>query len=250
MTISCSCGKWYVSIQTERHIDDPVHPSDREVGIDMGVKKFAAMSDETYIEPLHSFRSHEKKLVKLQRQLSRKQKFSRNWQKQKLRVQKQHRKIADVRRDFLHKHSTAISKNHALVAMEDLNISNMSASASGSLENPGRNVRAKSGLNKAILDQGWYEFRRQMSYKLQWLGGILVLVPPQNTSLRCHRCGCVDRRNRRSQAEFRCVSCGNIDNADFNAAKNILAAGHAVSACGAGRAQAPALKQEPACGAA
>ena len=154
MTISCSCGKWYVSIQTERYVDDPVHLSDREVGIDMGVRKFAAMSDETYIGPQNSFRSREKKLAKLQRQLSRKQKFSKNWQKQKLRVQKQHRKIADVRKDFLHKHSTAISKKHAVVAMEDLNVSGMSASASGSCENPGRNVRAKSGLNKAILDQG------------------------------------------------------------------------------------------------
>ena len=96
MTISCKCGKWYVSIQTERYVDDPVHPSDQEIGIDMGIKKFAAMSDETSIEPQNSFRSHEKKLAKLQKQLSRKQKFSKNWQKQKLRVQKQDQKIANV----------------------------------------------------------------------------------------------------------------------------------------------------------
>ena len=247
MTISCKCGKWYVSIQTERYVDDPVHPSDQEIGIDMGIKKFAAMSDETSIEPQNSFRSHEKKLAKLQKQLSRKQKFSKNWQKQKLRVQKQHLKIANVRNDFLHKNSTTISKNHALIVMEDLKVSNMSASASGSLEKPGRNVRAKSGLNKAILDQGWYEFRRQIGYKLTWLGGTLLLVPPRNTSLTCNNCGCIDKGNRISQAQFKCVSCGHVDNADFNAAKNILAAGQAVSACGAGRAQASALKQEPAC---
>ena len=247
MTISCKCGKWYVSIQTERYVDDPVHPSDQEIGIDMGIKKFAAMSDETSIEPQNSFRSHEKKLAKLQSQLSRKQKFSKNWQKQKLRVQKQHLKIANVRNDFLHKNSTTISKNHALIVMEDLKVSNMSASASGSLEKPGRNVRAKSGLNKAILDQGWYEFRRQIGYKLTWLGGTLLLVPARNTSLTCNNCGCIDKGNRISQAQFKCVSCGHVDNADFNAAKNILAAGQAVSACGAGRAQASALKQEPAC---
>ena len=247
MTISCKCGKWYVSIQTERYVDDPVHPSDQEIGIDMGIKKFAAMSDETSIEPQNSFRSHEKKLAKLQKQLSRKQKFSKNWQKQKLRVQKQHLKIANVRNDFLHKNSTTISKNHALIVMEDLKVSNMSASASGSLEKPGRNVRAKSGLNKAILDQGWYEFRRQIGYKLTWLGGTLLLVPPRNSSLTCNNCGCIDKGNRISQAQFKCVSCGHVDNADFNAAKNILAAGQAVSACGAGRAQASALKQEPAC---
>ena len=249
MTISCKCGKWYVSIQTERYVDDPVHPSDQEIGIDMGIKKFAAMSDETSIEPQNSFRSHEKKLAKLQKQLSRKQKFSKNWQKQKLRVQKQHLKIANVRNDFLHKNSTTISKNHALIVMEDLKVSNMSASASGSLEKPGRNVRAKSGLNKAILDQGWYEFRRQIGYKLTWLGGTLLLVSPRNTSLTCNNCGCIDKGNRISQAQFKCVSCGHVDNADFNAAKNILAAGQAVSACGAGRAQAPAMKQEPAYGA-
>ena len=101
MTISCKCGKWYVSIQTERYVDDPVHPFDQEIGIDMGIKKFAAMSDETFIEPQNSFRSHEKKLAKLQKQLSRKQKFSKNWQKQTLCVQKQHLKIAIVRNDFL-----------------------------------------------------------------------------------------------------------------------------------------------------
>ena len=229
-------------------MEDPVHPSQLEVGIDMGVNKFAAMSDKTYIEPQNSFRSHEKKLARLQRRLSRRQKFSKNWQKQKLRVQKQHKKIADVRNDFLHKHSTTICKNHALVAMEDLKVRNMSASASGSLENPGCNVKAKSGLNKAMLDQGWYEFRRQICYKLAWLGGTLVLVPPRNTSLLCNRCACTDPRNRPSQAHFHCVSCGHVDNADFNAAKNILAAGHDVSACGEVRARASALKQEPTCG--
>ena len=111
------------------------------------------MSDETSLEPQNSFRSHEKRLAKLQRQLSRKQKFSKNWQKQKLRVQKQYQKIANVRNDFLHKNSTTMSKKHALLVMEEVKVS-MSASASGSLEKPGRNVRAKSGLNKAILDQG------------------------------------------------------------------------------------------------
>ena len=135
-------------------------------------------------------------MAKLQRQLSRRQKFSKNWQKHNLRIQKQHQKIADVRKDSLHKHSTAINKNHAMVAMEDLNVCGMSACAI---------------IRKAIFDQGWYEFRRQIGYKLIWLGGIFVLVPPQNTSLRCYRCGCVDRRNRRSQAEFQCVSCGHVD---------------------------------------
>ena len=139
-----------------------------------------------------------------------------------------------------------ISKNHAVVVLEDLKVRNMSASASGSVENPGRNVRAKSSLNKAILDQGWYEFRRQLAYKLAWRGGTLLTVSPQNTSRQCSRCGYVDAGNRKSQAIFRCQACGYETNADLNAAINIQAAGHAVSACGAGRAHAPASKQEPA----
>ncbi len=106
----------------------------------------------------------------------------------------------------------------------------------------------KPGLNKSILDQGWFEFRRQRAYKLAWLGGTLLAIPSQYSSQTCSRCGCVDKKNRPSQARFTCTACGFECNADYNAALNILAAGHAVSACGAGRAQAPALKQEPAYG--
>ena len=250
ITVSLSAGKWYVSIQTEREVAGIVHPStsDSAIGIDMGIARFVTTSDGTYIEPLNSFRKHEKKLRKIQRKLSRMQKFSSNWQKQKLKLQKQHRKIANVRNDFLHKHTTAISKNHAVVVMEDLKVRNMSRSASGTIEQPGRNVRAKSGLNKSILDQGWFEFRRQLTYKLSWLGGALILIPPQHTSQTCSHCGCVDRSSRQTQSRFKCTACGFEINADYNAALNILAAGHAVSACGAGRAQTPAWKQEPAYG--
>ena len=245
ITVSLSNGRWYVSIQTEREVTDPCHPSGSAVGIDMGITSFATLSDGSTITPLNSFRNYERKLASLQRKLAKRTKFSSNWKKLKARISRLHKKIADSRSDFLHKASTEISKNHAIVVIEDLRVRNMSRSASGTLENPGRNVRAKSGLNKAILDQGWHEFRRQLAYKLVWRGGTLLTVPPQNTSRRCSLCGYTDARNRKSQAEFRCLSCGNTMNADHNAAINILAAGHAVSACGAGRAQAPALKQEP-----
>jgi len=250
VTVSLYAGGWYVSIQTEREVADPIHSSKNTIGIDVGITRFATMSDGTYIDPLNSFKKHEKKLSKIQRKLSRKQKFSSNWQKQKLKLQKQHRKIANVRNDFLHKHTTAISKNHAVVVMEDLKVRNMSRSASGTIAQPGKNVRAKSGLNKSILDQGWFEFRRQLTYKLAWLGGTLILVPPQHTSQTCSHCGCVDSSSRQTQSRFKCTACGFEINADYNAALNILAAGQAVAACGAGRAQAPAVKQEPAYGAA
>lgn len=249
VTVSLRAEKWYISVQTAREVETPVHPSVSAVGIDLGVSRFATLSDGTVMLALHSFRRHEAKLAKAQRNLSRKVQFSANWQKQKAKIQRLHRKIADVRSDFLHKASTTISKNHALVVMEDLKVKNMSASASGSLVSPGRNVRAKSGLNKSILDQGWFEFRRQLGYKLAWSGGMLAVIPPQYTSQTCQVCGCVDKANRVSQAYFACISCGHTANADHNAALNILAAGYAVSACGAGKALAPALKQEPAYGA-
>lgn len=250
VTVSLSAGKWYVSIQTEREVPEPVHSSQIVVGIDMGVARFATLSDGSSIRPLNSFRKHEKKLAALQRKLAKRTKFSANWQKLKARIQHLHRKIANVRNDFLHKASTTISKNHAIVVIEDLKARNMSRSASGTLEAHGKNVRAKAGLNKSILDQGWFEFRRQLAYKLAWLGGNLLAVPPQYTSQTCSRCGCVDKQSRQTQAKFKCTACGFEANADHNAALNILAAGHAVSACGAGKAQAPALNQEPAYGAA
>jgi putative transposase len=116
--------------------------------------------------------------------------------------------------------------------MEELKVKNMSKSASGTVENPGKNIKVKSGLNKSILDQGWFEFRRQLEYKSVCKGGKLLLIPPQYTSLKCSDCGYVAKENRKNQANFKCCNCGFEINADHNAAINILAAGHAVRACG------------------
>lgn len=225
VTVSLSGGKWFVSIQTEREVSQPVPQSTTAVGIDMGIARFATLSDGTFYAPLNSFRRHEKALRKAQQALSRKAKFSNNWRKAKARVQRIHARIANARRDFLHKCSTAISKNHAMVCIEDLQVRNMSKSAAGTLDNPGKNVRAKSGLNKSILDQGWFEFRRQLDYKLAWRGGWLVVVPPQNTSRTCPQCGHVSAENRQTQARFVCVGCGYENNADVVGAINILSRG-------------------------
>jgi transposase len=101
----------------------------------------------------------------------------------------------------------------------------MSRSAAGTQETPGNNVKAKSGLNKSILDQGWFEFRRQLAYKLAWNGGYLIAVPPQNTSRTCPACGHVSADNRPSQARFECVKCGFAEHADVVGAINILSRG-------------------------
>jgi putative transposase len=246
ITVSSNGGKWFVSIQTEREIAEPVHPSTSIVGIDVGITRFATLSDGCFIDPLNTFRKHEQRLARYQRAMSRKTKFSNNWKKAKAKVQKLHTRIANVRRDFLHKTSSTISQNHAIVCIEDLQVRNMSRSAAGSSEAPGRNVKAKSGLNKSILDQGWFEFRRQLEYKQAWRGGQVVAVNPRNTSRTCPCCGHVSAENRQTQARFACVECGFENNADLVGAINILAAGHAVLACGGTVLSGRPAKQEPA----
>ena len=231
VTVSQKAGKWYISVQTEHEITQPIPTVQSAVGIDMGIIRFATLSDGTSYEPLNSFRRHQEALRKAQQSMSRKEKFSSNWKKARLKVQKINSRIADIRKDYLHKISTAISKSHAMVCMEDLQVQNMCGSASGTVESPGKNVRAKSGLNRSILDQGWYEFRRQLEYKLTWRGGILIAVPPQNTSRTCPVCSSVSAENRKTQARFRCVTCGFDENADVVGAINILRAGHARLAC-------------------
>lgn len=224
VTVSQSDGTWFVSIQTEREVEQPL-PQGDAVGIDMGVARFATLSDGRFVAPLNSFRKHEIALRKAQQAMSRKTKFSSNWRRAKARVQRIHSRIGNARRDFLHKTTTTISKNHAMVCIEDLQVRNMSRTAAGSTEKPGRHVRAKSGLNKSILDQGWFEFRRQLDYKLAWNGGWLVAVPPQNTSRTCPCCGHVSAENRQTQARFACVECGFEENADVVGAINILSRG-------------------------
>ena len=245
VTVSQSCGKWFVSIQTEREVEPPLPKGTTAVGVDMGIARFATLSNGKPIEPLNSFKKHQHRLARYQRAMSRKVKFSSNWKKARAKVQRVHARIANARKDFLHKASTTISQNHAMIAIEDLQIRNMSKSAAGTAEVPGKNVRAKSGLNRSILDQGWGEFRRQLEYKAVWNGGFVVAVPPQHTSQTCPCCGRVSKDNRCTQARFACVACGYENNADVVGAINILAQGHRVLACGEPVQSGRSMKQEP-----
>ena len=230
VTVSRRGEKWDVSIQTEYEVVSSA-PNPSEIGIDMGVKRFATLSNGDFVEPLNPLKQEQEKLAKLQRKLARQKKGSRNSRKTKRKIARLHRYIADSRRDFLHKISTKIAKNHSIIYVEDLKVSNMSASASGTKESPGKNVRQKSGLNRSILDQGWYGFFQMLSYKLEQRGGKLIKVDPRNTSRTCPRCGLASAENRKSQATFACIGCGYRSNADEVGAINILRAGRARLAC-------------------
>src|SRR5215469_7142133 len=231
VTVTLVNGKAFISIQTEREVETPMHPSKSSVGLDWGIKRFYTLSNGEYEEQLSPLKQFAAKVAKLQRILSRKKKFSKNWKKAKFKVSKLHNRIASIRKDFVHKSSSDLSKNHAVVFIEDLCVRNMSKSARGSQEKPGKNVKQKAGLNRAVLDASPFELRRQLQYKLTWRGGLLVAVPPQNTSRRCPECGTVSAENRKTQEKFTCVQCGFTAHADFVAAVNIKEAGLALLAC-------------------
>ncbi|WP_148334712.1 RNA-guided endonuclease InsQ/TnpB family protein [Acinetobacter lwoffii] len=228
VTISKHVGKWYVSFGAENTVEAPVHPSKSAVGIDLGVKKLITTSSGQVFDPINSFKANQVKLARLQRKLRKKNKFSQNWKKLNLKINTLHHHIANIRHDYLHKVTTTLSKNHAMIVVEDLKVANMSKSAKGSIEEKGKNVKAKSGLNKSILDQGWSMLVNMLEYKQQWRGGLLVKIDPRYTSQTCSSCGHVAKENRPTQAKFECVSCGFSENADINASRNILAVGHTV----------------------
>jgi putative transposase len=231
LTIVRKGKRWFASIQVELPppAQPPAHPHAAQVvGIDRGVAVFAALSDGTHIAPASPLKAAQRRLAVAQRALSRKKRGSNNRRRATRRVQRIHREVSEIRKDFLHKTSTTIAQNHGVVVLEKLEVHHMVASARGTAEQPGKNVAAKAGLNRAILDQGWYAFEQMLSYKLQKRGGQLLHVPAAYTSQRCSICGHTAAENRRSQAAFRCVSCGHADHADTNAAKNILGAGQAL----------------------
>jgi putative transposase len=245
ITVSSTGGKWFVSIQTEQDIEQPLPVATSAIGIDVGIARFATMSDESYIAPLNSFKKHQQRLARYQRRMSSKVRFSNNWKKAKAKVQKIHTDIANARKDFLHKTTTAISQNHALVCIDDLQVKNMSRSSKGNSEQHGRKVKQKAGLNRSILDQGWGEFRRQLGYKASWNGCMLLAVPPHNTSRTCPCCGHVSKDNRQTQAKFLCVECGYENHADVVGAINVLERGYRLLACGESAQSGRSMKQEP-----
>ena len=192
----------------------------------MGVVWFLTLSDGTHQESLTRFLAPaEHKITLLQKKISRAQKGSHNRERLIRKLSLLHKHKADLRHDILHKLSSKLVKNHDLICCEDLQIKNMTRSAKGTALNPGRSVKAKSGLNRAISNEAGGEFRRELEYKLTLKGGLLIRVSPKNTSRKCPVCGHVSKDNRQTQDTFCCVKCGYTENADVNAARNILRAG-------------------------
>jgi putative transposase len=213
-------GRWYVSL---RVTDSTVHslpPIQTQVGIDAGLTSLVTLSTgEKITNPRHESRDRAR-LVKGQRVLARRQKGSRNRAKARLRVARIHARITDRRRDYLHKLSTRLVRENQTIVLEDLNVHGMIGNHS---------------LARAISDAAWYELRRMLQYKCVWYGRDLVVVDRWLPSSKtCSTCGDLTDRLTLSVRDWRCQGCGTWHDRDVNAAKNILAAGRAVAACGAG----------------
>jgi putative transposase len=194
----------------------------------VGVAAFAATSAGEIVRPLAALERQRRRLRHYQRAVSRKVKGSANRRKAVQRLAHLHKKIAHQRSDWLHQLTTRLVRQHPVIAIEDLRVKNMSASARGSAVAPGKNVRQKAGLNRRILDAAWAEFRRQLQYKCAGVGGAAVPVAPAYTSRTCRICRHESAESRKEQALFACVNCGHTEHADVHAAKNTLAAGLAV----------------------
>jgi putative transposase len=231
-------GRWHVAFAA---IPDPVTApgNGQVVGIDRGVAVSAALSTG---EMLHcpGLTSRERaRLRRLERRLARAKRGSHRRRRVRLAIARLRARETDRRRDWTEKVSTDIARRFDLVRVEDLKIADMTRSAKGTREHPGRKVRQKAGLNRGILASGWGLLVRRLQDKAP---GRVEKIHPAFTSQRCSACGHVDANSRESQARFACTACGFVGHADVNAAVNI-AAGHAVTARGGDGAVRPANRE-------
>jgi len=212
-------GRYFVSFHGEMDIQ-PLPPSEKAVGIDMGLTHFAITSDGVFISPPKCLRQYQSRLKMLQQRLSRRKQGGKNWQKTKHQIARLHVRIADARKDFIHKFTTSVIREYGHVITEDLGVINM-------LKN--------HCLAEAISDAAWSEAFRQLGYKSDWYQRIYTQINRFfPSSKRCHVCGHILDHLDLSTRSWTCPICSTVHNRDLNAALNILAAGLAVVIYGQG----------------
>ena len=224
--------RWHVAILTEHEVPVLANHPGAPIGLDVGVTESLALSDGRLVRLPVATGGEEGRHAMLARRVARCRAGSQRHLKAKRRLLTFGRRIMNRVNDARHKITTQLAKNHGRVVVEDLALRSLTRSARGTVEAPGRNVAARAGLNRSLLEQGHAETVRQLGYKLGWLGGELVKVPAAYTSQNCPNCGHVCPENRPSRDRFQCVACGNSGHADTVAANNILADGLAVTARG------------------
>jgi putative transposase len=210
-------GKWYVSFNLEDPSIQPLSPTDNMVGIDLGITTFATTSNGLKIKS-PELKSQYQKLKKLQRKLSKKQKGSNNRNIARLKVARQYERITNIRKNFHHQVSRKLINENQVIVLEDLKVKNM--------------VKNRK-LSRAISEQGWYQFRSFLEYKSKWYGRELIVINQWYPSSKtCSSCGSIQSKMLLNIREWVCPDCGTHHDRDINAAKNILAVGTTVSACG------------------
>lgn len=202
-----STGKYFVSLLVEEELN-PLSKTGSACGIDVGIKDFAVLSNGKNYENPKFFNKFQEKLAKEQRKLFRKEKFSKNWYKQKVKVAKIHERITNTRDDYLHKLSTEIVKSHDIIGMEDLQVVNML-----------KNKR----LSKSISDASWSKFKTMLTYKASWYEKNLVIISKKFPSSQlCSNCGYKNKKVKvLSVRKWTCPKCSTIHSRDLNASKNI-----------------------------
>jgi putative transposase len=221
-------SRWYVVLSCDDVPAEPLPATGATAGIDMGVASLVTTSDGAHLANPRHLATTSGRLAEAQRVLDRKKRGSKRRRKAVARVAALHGKVRRQRLDHAHKAALVLVRGYDVIVHEDLRIRNMTRSASGTIDQPGRNVAAKSGLNRSILDAGWGVFLTVLAYKAESAGRELIAVNPAGTSRTCSRCGHCAKENRVSQAVFRCQGCGHAAHADVNAATNVLRAGLAL----------------------
>ncbi|KQV14314.1 MULTISPECIES: RNA-guided endonuclease TnpB family protein [unclassified Kitasatospora] len=247
-TVSRRGVHWFVSFLVEDGRSTPEQHAmpNTAVGVDRGVKVAATTSDGRFIDRLFATPGERARLRRLQQKQARQKRGSFRRRANVAAIGTIHGRVRDRRTDFCARTAADLTTRHAVVVLEELRTTNMTRSASGTMDAPGAGVAQKAGLNRAILDKGWHLLELALRNAARTTGTAVVLVPAAYTSQTCNPCGHVDPKNRESQAAFECTSCGHRAHADVNAARNILnAAGHAVSGRGDLGANRSVKRQPP-----